>query len=60
MHSFPPTTLVSPLFWQMEHVRLAVQDVLEDFRSDMHSDVLNMHLELIRQFEIQRVCWPWA
>ena len=31
-----------------------IEDALDDFRREMHRDIQNMHLELIRQFEWQR------
>lgn len=34
---------------------MTVADCMDDFRTELREDVQNMHLELIRQFEIQRV-----
>ena len=40
---------------QADFVRSIVQSCLDEFRFALHRDVQNMHVELIRQFEIQKV-----
>lgn len=32
-----------------------MEDCLAEFRVGLHEDIVNMHLELLRQFHIQRV-----
>ena len=41
--------------FQTEFVKGVIDDCLDEFRSSVHRDVQNMHLEMIRQFEIQKV-----
>ena len=41
--------------FQYQILENIVQDSLADFRDQIRSDVQNMHLELLRQFQIQKV-----
>ena len=41
--------------FQMSLITAALDDCLTTFRNELHSDVQNLHLELLRQFEIQRL-----
>ncbi|EDQ90985.1 uncharacterized protein MONBRDRAFT_36327 [Monosiga brevicollis MX1] len=39
---------------QADFIRNVVQSTLDDFRFSLHRDVHNLHVELIRQFELQK------
>jgi protein NEDD1 len=41
--------------FQMQLVKNTIDDSLEAFRFSIHRDVQNMHVELLRQFQIQKV-----
>eukprot|EP00126_Sphaerothecum_destruens_P000173 Sdes_comp10210_c0_seq1m1830 len=41
--------------FQMSHLKGIVEDCLDDFRSNVHRDIQNIHIEMLRQFEIQKV-----
>ena len=43
---------------QAEMIQAIVQASLDEFRTALHQDVHNMHVDLIRQFEIQKVRLP--
>ena len=41
--------------FQAKFVRTALEDCMEDLRHSVHSDLRNMHTEIVRQFQIQQV-----
>ena len=45
---------VGTVEWQAKFVRTALEDCLEEMRMQVHGDLQNMHLELVRQFQIQQ------
>jgi len=49
------TTATTPAQFQIELVRNILDESLQSFRYQIHMDIQNMHLELLRQFQIQKV-----
>jgi len=45
---------VGTVEWQAKFVRTSLEDCLEEMRLQVHGDLQNMHLELLRQFQIQQ------
>jgi len=45
---------VGTVEWQAKFVRSALEDCLEEMRLQVHGDLQNMHLELVRQFQLQQ------
>ena len=41
--------------FQTEFVRNLIEDALDDFREEVRRDVMNLHLEMIKQFQLQQV-----
>ncbi|KAG0263637.1 Protein nedd1 [Actinomortierella ambigua] len=41
--------------FQVQILENVIQDCLSDFRQEMRRDIQNMHLELLRQFQIQKI-----
>lgn len=42
--------------FQLEFILNAVRDVMDDFHEQIRQDILNMHVEMLKQFQIQQVC----
>jgi len=45
---------VGTVEWQSKFVKQALEDCFEGMRMQVHGDMQNMHLELVRQFQIQQ------
>jgi hypothetical protein len=45
----------TPNTFQLRVVEGVIEDCLQDFREEIRADLQNLHLELLRQFHIQRV-----
>lgn len=43
-----------PQNFQTQFIRNMIEDSMEDFKEQIHSQYLNLHLEMIRQFQIQQ------
>lgn len=41
--------------FQTEFIRNLINEAIEDFRDEIHRDMLNLHVEMLRQFQIQLV-----
>lgn len=41
--------------FQMEVLRNLVEEAMDDVREELRRDILNMHVEMIRLFQIQQV-----
>ncbi|KAL5013981.1 hypothetical protein ScPMuIL_008251 [Solemya velum] len=39
--------------FQTEFIRNLINEAIEDFRDEIHRDMLNLHVEMLRQFQIQ-------
>jgi hypothetical protein len=44
-----------PQNFQTQFIRNMIEDAMEDYKEQIHSQYLNLHLEMIRQFQIQQV-----
>ena len=40
----------------MDVLRNLVEDAMDDFRDQVRKDILNLHVEMIKLFQIQQVC----
>ncbi|KAI9598656.1 WD40-repeat-containing domain protein [Syncephalis fuscata] len=55
-HDTPQTNELSNTnSFQLRIVERVVEDCMQDFREEIRADLQNLHLELLRQFHIQRV-----
>lgn len=43
-----------PQNFQTQFIRNMIEDAMEDFKEEIHNQYLNLHLEMIRQFQIQQ------
>ncbi|PIK33196.1 hypothetical protein BSL78_29991 [Apostichopus japonicus] len=43
-----------PETFQAEFIRNMIEDCLEDFKADVHRDITNLQVEMLRQFQIQQ------
>ena len=41
--------------FQTEFVKRMIQDALDDFREQIRDDILNLHVDMIKQFNIHQV-----
>lgn len=56
----PSARANAPLPFQTEFIKNLIEDSLADFRFGIHRDIHNMHIELLRQFEMHKVfLWAW-
>ena len=44
-----------PSSFQMQLMRSLVEEAMEEFRDQMRRDVLNMHMDMLKQFQVQQV-----
>lgn len=51
----PKTSTAGPLDFQYQVLENIVHDSLESFAQDLKQDIQNMHIELLRQFQSQKV-----
>ena len=42
--------------FQAQFIKSMIEDALDDFKDQVRQDVLNLHMEMIKQFQIHQVC----
>lgn len=55
MHATAGTAVGNTNAEQAHLIRMCVDDALASFRQEVHRDIHNLHVDLIRQFQIQKV-----
>lgn len=43
----------------LEYIKIMIEDALEAQRLTIHKEIVNLHMDMLRQFEQQKVCVPF-